>query len=588
MHSTPRWLTHGLMPEGLFVGPNVSRRNWVMTLLLLLILSAATLGGYANEAQGQDPRVSWLATGVFLLLFGALRWGASYVAITHLTFLSFMAYVVWWAAYTGGIHSPTMVWMTVITLPAILLLGKRSAVFWVLIVLGCNSLMLWFTMQGAVDARIDVRDTEIVWALVAKLCVVCIAMFVAYLSERMHRMQVNEIDRSNAALEETHQALARAQAHKDEFVASVGHELRTPMNAILGLNGILRTELQAQPQEVEVVDHIRRSTEQLLQVVNDILDFSQLQAGRLTLHEENFALAPTVAAVLALYEDKARAKGLTLRLDARTVDKLWIRGDRQRLMQVLKNLIDNAMKFTSQGHIQVRVQTVGVGCLFEVEDTGIGVATDRQQQIFNRFEHADVQTNRQFGGTGLGLSICERLVSLQGGIIGVHSVPGQGARFWFQLPLQMVPAQDGQATAEMARRLAHRSLRILLVDDNAVNLLVAKLMLQQCFPRAEITQATGGAEALAHLRQASFDVMLLDMVMPDVDGLAVIRSLRDTFDAPVRDLPVLALTASANPVDHDKCLAAGMNEVLNKPLDQQQLLDKMSAVLASLDPEQAP
>ena len=588
MHSTPRWLTHGLMPEGLFVGPNVSRRNWVMTLLLLLILSAATLGGYANEAQGQDPRVSWLATGVFLLLFGALRWGASYVAITHLTFLSFMAYVVWWAAYTGGIHSPTMVWMTVITLPAILLLGKRSAVFWVLIALGCNSLMLWFTMQGAVDARIDVRDTEIVWALVAKLCVVCIAMFVAYLSERMHRMQVNEIDRSNAALEETHQALARAQAHKDEFVASVGHELRTPMNAILGLNGILRTELQAQPQEVEVVDHIRRSTEQLLQVVNDILDFSQLQAGRLSLHEENFALAPTVAAVLAQYEDKARAKGLALRLDTRSVDTLWIRADRQRLMQVLKNLIDNAMKFTAQGHIQVRVQTVGMGCLFEVEDTGIGVATDRQQQIFNRFEHADVQTNRQFGGTGLGLSICERLVSLQGGSIGVHSVPGQGARFWFQLPLQVVPAQDGQATAEMARRLAHRALRILLVDDNAVNLMVAKLMLKQCFPHAQITQATGGAEALAHLRQASFDVMLLDMVMPDVDGLAVIRSLRDTFDAPVRDLPVLALTASANPVDHDKCLAAGMNEVLNKPLDQQRLLDKMSAVLASLEPGGTP
>jgi signal transduction histidine kinase/ActR/RegA family two-component response regulator len=481
-----------------------------------------------------------------------------------------------------------MVWMTVITLPAILLLGKRSAVFWVLIALGCNSLMLWFTMQGAVDARIDVRDTEIVWALVAQLCVVCIAMFVAYLSERMHRMQVNEIDRSNAALEETHQALARAQAHKDEFVASVGHELRTPMNAILGLNGILRTELQAQPQEVEVVDHIRRSTEQLLHVVNDILDFSQLQAGRLSLHEENFALAPTVAAVLAQYEDKARAKGLALRLDTRSVDTLWIRADRQRLMQVLKNLIDNAMKFTAQGHIQVRVQTVGMGCLFEVEDTGIGVATDRQQQIFNRFEHADVQTNRQFGGTGLGLSICERLVSLQGGSIGVHSVPGQGARFWFQLPLQVVASQDGLAAAEMARRLAHRALRILLVDDNAVNLMVAKLMLKQCFPHAQITQATGGAEALAHLRQASFDVMLLDMVMPDVDGLAVIRSLRDTFDAPVRDLPVLALTASANPVDHDKCLAAGMNEVLNKPLDQQQLLDKMSAVLASLEPGGTP
>ena len=588
MHSTPRRPTNGRMPEGLFAGADVSRRNWVLTLLLLLALSAAMLGGYANPAPGQDLQVSWLATGVFLLLFVALRLGGSYEVVTHLTFLTSMAYVAWWAAYTGGIHSPTMVWMTVITLPAILLLGKRSAVFWVLMALGCNGLILWLTARGAVDARINARDTEIFWALAAKLCVVCIAMFVAYLSERMHRMQVHEMDRSNAALEETHQALARAQAHKDEFVASVGHELRTPMNAILGLNGILRTELQTQPQEVEVVDHIRRSTEQLLQVVNDILDFSQLQAGRLTLHEENFALAPTVAAVLALYEDKARAKGLALRLDTRAVDKLWMRGDRQRLMQVLKNLIDNAMKFTSQGHIQVRVQSVGMGGLFEVEDTGIGVATDRQQQIFNRFEHADVQTNRQFGGTGLGLSICERLVSLQGGIIGVNSVSGQGARFWFQLPLQVVPAQDGQATAEMARRLAHRALRILLVDDNAVNLLVAKLMLKQCFPHAQITQATGGAEALVHLREASFDVMLLDMVMPEVDGLDVMRSLRHTFEAPVRDLPVLALTASANPVDHDKCLAAGMNEVLNKPLDQQQLLDKMSAVLASLDPGGAP
>jgi CheY-like chemotaxis protein len=255
---------------------------------------------------------------------------------------------------------------------------------------------------------------------------------------------------------------------------------------------------------------------------------------------------------------------------------------------VLKNLIDNAMKFTSQGHILLRVQVVGTDVLFEVEDTGMGVAADRPQQIFNRFEHADVQTNRQFGGTGLGLSICDRLVSLQGGIIGVHSEPELGARFWFQLPLQAVPASAAPAVDELAGRLVDRALRILLVDDNAVNLLVAQLMLRQCFPYAEITQAAGGEAALAHLREASFDVMLLDMVMPDIDGLTVIRTLRDTFDAPARQLPVLALTASANPVDRDKCLAAGMNEVLNKPLDQQQLLEKMSAVLASVLPGDAP
>ncbi|MEY4121355.1 MAG: Aerobic respiration control sensor protein ArcB [Pseudomonadota bacterium] len=581
MHRMLSWLKNALMPEALFVGSNMARRNWILTVMLLII-SAASLGFYPTYQPGYDHRANLVGMVVYLLLFLALRLGASYVVITHTAFLTSMAYVGYLAANTGGINSPAMVWMTVLTLPAILLLGRGSAFFWVVMALGANTLMLWLTTHGFFDPNIDARNEVMGWTLAAKLCVVCIAMFVAYLSERMHSQQVSEMDRSNADLEVTHQALTRAQAHKDEFIASVGHELRTPMNAILGLNGILRTELQANPQDAEVVDHIRRSTEQLLQVVNDILDFSQLQAGRLSLHEEDFALAQTVAGVMALYEDKARAKGLSLRLDTRMVDKVWIRGDRQRLVQVLKNLIDNAMKFTPQGHIQVRVQTVGVGVLFEVEDTGIGIAADRQQQIFNRFEHADVQTNRQFGGTGLGLSICERLVSLQGGIIGVHSVQGQGARFWFQLPLRVAAAKDGLAALEMARSLANRTLRILLVDDNAVNLLVAKLMLQKCFPKAEITQASGGTEALTHLRHEHFDVLLLDMVMPEMDGLDVIRIVRTELPEPARHMPVLALTASANPVDRDKCLAAGMNEVLNKPLDQQQLVDKISAALVSV------
>jgi CheY-like chemotaxis protein len=298
------------------------------------------------------------------------------------------------------------------------------------------------------------------------------------------------------------------------------------------------------------------------------------------LHEEDFALAQTVAGVMALYEDKARAKGLSLRLDTRMVDKVWIRGDRQRLVQVLKNLIDNAMKFTPQGHIQVRVQTVGVGVLFEVEDTGIGIAADRQQQIFNRFEHADVQTNRQFGGTGLGLSICERLVSLQGGTIGVSSVQGHGSRFWFQLPLRSIAIKEAQAAAEMARMLVDKPIQVLLVDDNAVNLLVARMMLKKCFPKAQIVEASSGAIALEKLREQHFDLTLMDMVMPEMDGMQVTRTLREEFPAPACHMPVLALTASANPVDQDRCLASGMNDVVHKPLDEQQLISKISNALA--------
>jgi CheY-like chemotaxis protein len=352
------------------------------------------------------------------------------------------------------------------------------------------------------------------------------------------------------------------------------------MNAILGLNGILRTELAARTEDAEVVDHIRRSTEQLLQVVNDILDFSQLQAGRLALHEEEFGLRETLAELLVSYEAKAQAKGLTLKLEASAVHNMWVKGDRRRLIQVLRYLLDNAFKFTSTGDIHVRAQGVGGGVLFEVQDSGIGIAADRQKQIFNGFEHADVQTNRQYGGTGLGLSICERLVSLQGGTIGVSSVQGQGARFWFQLPLRSVAVREAKAAAEMARMLVDKALQILLVDDNAVNLLVARMMLKKCFPKADIVEASSGPIALEKLRTQSFDLVLMDMVMPDMDGMQATQALRHNFPAPVCHMPVLALTASANPVDQDRCLASGMNDVLHKPLDEQQLISKISNALA--------
>jgi signal transduction histidine kinase len=240
------------------------------------------------------------------------------------------------------------------------------------------------------------------------------------------------------------------------------------MNAILGLNGILRSELSGKSEDAEIVDHIRQSTEQLLRVVNDILDFSQLQAGHLSLREDRFELSETVQSVLDLWAEKAQAKGLELRLEDSPVVGMWVKGDRQRLIQVLRNLVDNAVKFTASGHVVVRVKSVGLGVWFEVEDSGIGIAANRQQQVFDRFEHADSQTNRQYGGTGLGLSICERLVSLQGGRIGVSSVPGHGTTFWFELPLSMTAADDASGE-HLLDKLKGRCLRILLVDDNAVN-----------------------------------------------------------------------------------------------------------------------
>ena len=573
-------LQNVFLPKTFFQGSPLERRRSLLMYMLLMV-GACSLSFYFVYQPDYDHIANLIGTAGYWGFLLILLLGGPYLLVAHGALLWSITYVAYLAAMTGGINSPVMVWMTAAILPAILLLDRKPALFWVVTVFSVNWLLLLISQSGLVNSDINMDNEVMTWTVANKLFVISLAMYVVFVTERMHRSQKVEMDESNAELERTHQALIRAQAHKDEFIASVGHELRTPMNAILGLNGILRAELEAKPDDAAVVDHIRRSTEQLLHVVNDILDFSQLQAGRLTLYEEEFALRETVSAILAVYEKKAQSKNVMLHLKSAAVHNMWVKGDKQRLKQVLNNLLDNAVKFTAAGRIVVRVQAVGGGVLFEVQDTGIGIAADRQKQIFNGFEHADVQTNRQYGGTGLGLSICERLVRLQGGTIGVSSAQGHGSCFWFQLPLRSIAVKEAQAAAEIARMLIDKPIQILLVDDNAVNLLVARMMLKKCFPKAQIVEANSGAVALEKLREQAFDLTLMDMVMPEMDGMQVTRTLRRDFPAPVCHMPVLALTASANPVDKDCCLASGMNDVLHKPLDEQQLISKISNALAA-------
>jgi CheY-like chemotaxis protein len=282
---------------------------------------------------------------------------------------------------------------------------------------------------------------------------------------------------------------------------------------------------------------------------------------------------------LASYEAQAHEKGIRLTLVVEAEENLWVMGDRQRLLQVLANLLANALKFTATGSIQVRAKSAEQGLRFEVQDTGIGIPPHRQQQVFLGFEHADLETNRQFGGTGLGLAICERLVSLQGGTIGLTSKLGLGSKFWFQLPLRRVPAQAAKTAADVVKLLLKDDLKILLVDDNDVNLIVARMLLNKCLPRALVVEASSGVSAIEQVRTQPFDVVLMDVIMPEMDGMQATQAIRQNFPSPQSDIPVIALTASANPVDQARCLSAGMNDVLLKPLDERELLAKISKAL---------
>ena len=562
----------------LLTGSQQDRRRSLLKYILFLV-GAFSLSFYGIHHPGYDQIINVYGTLGYWLLWGLLCVGLPYALIAHSTLLLSVLYAAYIATHTGGINSPVMVWMTVVLLPAVLLLSARATALWVAIVFLVNSALFWFSRNGVIDSNIQTTDHLMAWAVANKLFVCVVAMYVVYWTERIHSNQVAEVEQSNEELEKTQQALIQAQAHKDEFIASVSHELRTPMNAILGLNGILKNEVSQQPQDVEIVELMRRSTEQLLQLVNDILDFSQLQAGKLKLQNSPFYLHGVLTELLHIYQPKAQAKGLTLTLETGRLDETWVQGDQLRLLQVLRNLLDNALKFTAEGAIQIRAQSVAEGVLLEIEDSGIGIALNRQKQIFNGFEHADLQTNRLYGGSGLGLSICERLVRLQGGTIGVSSVLGRGSRFWLRLPMRPVAMQNNLLTETWVNQLKDRELQILLVDDNAVNLMVARMMLKKCFPNSWVTEATGGKEALEKLKHQKFDLVLMDMVMPHMDGVEATQILRKSFASPVRQIPVLALTASANPVDHDKCLSAGMNDVVQKPFDEKQLISKISAVL---------
>jgi signal transduction histidine kinase len=340
---------------------------------------------YFVPQPGYDHAANLLAAACFLVLALFVPNPALYTLLSNLGLLTAIALVVYITACTGGINSPAMVWMTIMAVAALVLLGRRWAFWWAGAIMLIIVLQFVAVTQGWISGAVDQSPQTIAWALLDKVLVILTLMLVVYFYERLHRRQLHEVELSNADLEAAHRALLQAQSHKDEFMASVGHELRTPMNAILGLNGVLQSELSDQPDNVVIAEHIRLSTEQLLSLVNEILDFSQLEAGRLTLLEKPLELAPFFHRLMQPFAVRAQEKSLTLQLHIDPQLPAWILADEQRLLQIVSNLLDNAIKFTHQGQIDMRATALQGKIRVEVQDTGRGIPIERQQQVFNRF-----------------------------------------------------------------------------------------------------------------------------------------------------------------------------------------------------------
>ena len=482
------------------------------------------------------------------------------------------------ASVSGGIGAASLWWLPSVAIIALILCGISSGVFWT--IFSCVSCVTFLGLANSGVVLPDDIGAENHRLLdSAALCGIILCASSLTLTFKLGEAA------ARTELEAARDASDQANKAKSEFLAKMSHEIRTPMNAIMGMTElVLATDLTRVQREYLSI--VQDSSESMLVLIDDILDFSKIEARRLRLDSKPFDLHESLAVTLKALGLRAHERGLELVPHiAPDVPRIVV-GDQGRLRQVVINLVDNAVKFTERGEVAFDVRceerTEETVCLlFSVTDTGIGIPEDRRAKIFDVFEQVDMSNTRRFGGTGLGLTISSQLVQMMQGQIAVESEVGRGSTFQFTAKFALA-SEDKNTQKPAVGEIPTRSdsLRILLVEDSLVNQKLAATVLRK--HGHDVSLANNGWEALEALGFQTFDLILMDIQMPEMDGLEATRVIRERERATGDHIPIIALTAHALEGDRERCLDAGMDNYLAKPIHAKRLLETIEATLPRL------